>query len=230
MGKTFADKVIYFNKNLQYNGALPEGFRVLNPYLDNKETLKVMTNFYKKYYEDNNPRHFIIGINPSRNGAGITGVPFTDTKHLAQDCGITMHSAYTHEVSAVFMYDMIKQYGGVNTFYANFYINSPFPLAIIQKNKKGKWVNANYYDKPELFNTVEHYMIQSLKKHIQLGVITDEVFILGKKNAKFLQKINNSEKLFGKITVLEHPRFIQQYQLKNQQIYIDKYLTAFHNL
>ena len=31
-------------------------------------------------------------------------------------------------------------------------------------------------------------MIQSLKKHIQLGVITDEVFILGKKKRKILQK------------------------------------------
>ena len=32
---TFADRVINFNTHLAYNQSLPEGFDVLNPYLDN---------------------------------------------------------------------------------------------------------------------------------------------------------------------------------------------------
>lgn len=130
--ETFADKVIAFNKQLSYLGTLPKGFDVLNPYLDNPETLEVMTQFYQKFYADNSLRKFIIGINPSRNGAGVTGVPFTHTKRLESVCGITMHSAYTHEVSSVFLYDMIQAYGGANAFYSDFYINSPFPLAIVK--------------------------------------------------------------------------------------------------
>jgi len=39
--------------------------------------------------------------------------------------------------------------------------------------------------------------------------------------------LNAQEKLFGKMTVLEHPRFIQQYKSKEKQLYIDKYLQAF---
>lgn len=226
--KTFAEKVIAFNSKLQFAGKLPAGFKVLNPFLDNPETLQVMRRFYHKYYSDVEKRKFIIGINPSRNGAGVTGVPFSDTKRLDSVCGIKMQSAYTHEVSSVFVYDMIDAYGGATAFYQQFYINSPFPLAIIRKAANGQWLNANYYDDPLLFKSVKDFMIDSLKKHIDLGLDTDEVYILGKKNATFIHAINKETKLFEKITVLEHPRFIQQYKLKEKQQYIDKYLLAFN--
>ncbi len=49
--------------------------------------MQVMQKFYYKYYNDSNKRKFIIGINPSRHGAGVTGVPFTDTKRLDNVCG-----------------------------------------------------------------------------------------------------------------------------------------------
>lgn len=226
MSKTFADKVIDFNNQLNYAGKLPEEFKVLNPYLDNPETILVMEQFYRKYYNDLQSRKFIIGINPSRHGAGVTGIPFTDTKRLESVCGIKMQSANTHEISSVFMYDMIAEYGGVTNFYKKFYINSPFPLAIIRHTKEGKWLNANYYDDLTLFEAVKGFMIHSLKNHISLGLDTSDVFVLGKKNAIFIQKINKEENLFDNITVLEHPRYIQQYKSKEKQLYIDKYILT----
>ena len=229
MNKTFAQKVISFNKNLKYSGKLPQDFQVMNPFLDNPETMVVMKQFYDKFYNDNRQRRFIIGINPSRHGAGVTGVPFTDTKNLEKYCGIKMKSARTHEVSSVFLYDMIEAFGGAEKFYSEFYINSPFPLAITRKGQNGVYLNANYYDDKELFNCVEGFMIESLKKHISLGLDTSEVFVLGVKNATFLKKINEREKLFEKMTVLEHPRYIQQYKSKEKDLYIDKYLIAFNN-
>ncbi|MBX2931234.1 MAG: SMUG2 DNA glycosylase family protein [Chitinophagaceae bacterium] len=224
--KVFAKKVIDFNKNLHYKGQLPKGFQVLNPYLDNPETIQVMQQFYDKFYNDNKQRKFIIGINPSRHGAGVTGVPFTDTKRLATACGIAMQSAYTHEVSSVFLYDMIEQFGGVTKFYQTFYINSPFPLAIVRKSANGHWLNANYYDDKKLFDNVKEFMKQSLQQHISLGLDTSEVFILGKKNATFINLLNKESKLFQKLTVLEHPRYIQQYKSKEKQWYIDKYISV----
>lgn len=223
--KNFVEKVIEFNKKLSYNGNLPDDFHVLNPYLDNPETLQVMEQFYHKYYSDNHQRKFLVGINPSRHGAGVTGVPFTDTKRLESVCGIKMISAYTHEVSSVFVYDMISEYGGAEEFYKEIYINSPFPLAIVRKSK-GSWINANYYDDKALFNDVKDFMIDSLKKHISLNLDTSEVFIMGKKNADFISKLNQEAQLFGKMTVLEHPRYIQQYKSKEKQLYIDKYILA----
>ncbi|SDJ88641.1 SMUG2 DNA glycosylase family protein [Chryseobacterium jejuense] len=225
MNKTFAEQVIEFNETIVYSGSLPDGFEVLNPYLDNPETMQVMQKFYHKYYNDFHKRKFIIGINPSRHGAGVTGVPFTDTKRLESVCGIEMKSAHTHEVSSVFMYDMIADYGGADLFYKDIYINSPFPLAIVRKTKNG-WLNANYYDDKELFRDVKDFMIETLKKHLSLNLDTSEVFVLGKKNAEFISKLNKEAQLFDTMTVLEHPRYIQQYKSKEKQLYIDKYILA----
>jgi hypothetical protein len=229
MSKTFADHVINFNRHLQYSDNLPEGFKVINPFKNNPETMNVMQTFYHKYYNDTAKRKFIIGINPSRHGAGVTGIPFTDTKRLESICGIEMKSAHTHEVSSVFMYDMIAEYGGASDFYKHFYINSPFPLAIIRHTKNDKWLNANYYDDPKLFEMVKDFMISTLKTHIKWGLETSEVFILGKKNAGFIQKLNKDAQLFDRVSILEHPRYIQQYKSKEKQHYINKYLQAFTN-
>lgn len=82
--KTFADKIIEFNKFLHFEGLLPDGIRIMNPFRDNY-IFKVSSSFYRKYYNDNKPRHLILGINPGRFGAGFTGVPFTDTKRLTKE-------------------------------------------------------------------------------------------------------------------------------------------------
>ncbi len=224
--KTVADKIIAFNRQLEYHGGLPQGFRVINPFMENPETMLVMKAFYQKYYNDPNQRRFIIGINPGRHGAGVTGIPFTDTKRLESVCGIRMKSAHTHEISSVFIYDLIEAYGGANSFYGNFYINSPFPLAITRETKNGQWLNANYYDDNELFNTVKPFMIESLKKQITIGLDTSIVYILGKKNASFIRMLNKETSLFEHMVELEHPRYIQQYKSKDKASYIDKYLKA----
>ena len=229
MTESFGDKVIHFNRELNFSGALPDGFKVINPYMDNPETMQVMQQFYHKFYSDNEQRKFIVGINPSRHGAGVTGVPFTDTKRLESVCGIKMESAHTHEISSVFMYDMIAEYGGAATFYKQFYINSPFPLAIVRKTKEGNWLNANYYDDASLFEMVKEFMILTLKNNISMGLDTSEVYVLGKKNALFIQKLNKEAHLFEQLKVLEHPRYIQQYKSKEKQLYIDKYILTLNN-
>ena len=223
--ETLADHVIYFNKKLHCASKLPKGFKVLNPFRENPETMQVMQEFYRKFYNDEKQRKFIIGINPGRHGAGLTGIPFTDTKRLDKNCSIQMKSDSSYEVSSVFIYDVIKEYGGVEKFYASFYINSPFPLAIVRLNPQGKWLNANYYDDPLLFEAVKPFMIKCLRQQIAFGLNTKKVFVLGKKNELFLSKINKEEKLFEQLVSLEHPRFIQQYKSRQREEYIQKYLA-----
>ncbi len=226
MTKNFGEQVVGFNRRLHYTGQLPMGFRVINPYRDNPETMDVMRRFYDKFYSDNEKRKFIIGINPSRHGAGVTGVPFTDTKRLESVCGIAMQSAHTHEVSSVFLYDVIAGFGGAKHFYSQFYINSPFPLAIVRQSKGGNWLNANYYDEPVLFQAVKPFMIQSLKKQIRFGLDGKEAIVLGKRNQHYIDQLNTELQLFDRLIPLEHPRFIQQYKSREKQRYIDKYLEA----
>ena len=125
--------------------------------------------------------------------------------------------------------DMIAQYGGAELFYQDFFINSPFPLAIVREKEVGKWVNANYYDDTSLLRMTEEFMITSLKKQITIGIDCSEVFVLGKMNATYISEMNKKANLFGRITVLEHPRYIQQYKSKDKQFYIDKYILTLNN-
>lgn len=229
MSKGFAEKIIDFNLNLHYRGRLPPGFHTLNPFRQNQETLEVMQAFYRKFYNDNKPRSFIIGINPSRHGAGVTGIPFTDTKRLESEAGIEMQSARTHEVSSVFLYEVIRAYGGAKKFYQDFYINSPFPLAIVREGGRGLR-NANYYDERFLYKAVENFMINKLREQIDFGLNTGKALVLGIKNLKFIEEMNAEAKLFDELVAVEHPRFVQQYKSKEKDFYIEKYLTALRDI
>jgi hypothetical protein len=224
---TFGEKVIRFNKNLHYTGdPLPMGIRIMNPFRESPDTLRIVETFYRKYYSDHNKRHIILGINPGRFGGGLTGIPFTDTKRLTSECNISYNGKTTHEPSSVFIYKMINEYGGTEKFYGDFFINSPCPLGFTS-NKNGKELNYNYYDSPALMTAVKGFMIDSIKELIKLGIRTDACVCLGTgKNEKILNKLNNEYQFFGKIIPLEHPRYIMQYKSKSMDEYIKKYINA----
>lgn len=229
--KTFADKIISFNKNIVFNGKLPKNISIMNPFKENEEALNISTQFYKKFYNDNNKRHVILGINPGRFGAGVTGVPFTDTKRLLNECGLEFSGKPTHEPSATFIYEMINAYGGVEKFYGKFYIHSICPLGFTIINDKGKEINYNYYDSKELTETVYDFIIGNLKKQISFGISTDVCFLFGTgKNEKFVRKLNDEFHFFKKIIALEHPRYIMQYRSKSKPVYLEKYLSAFREV
>lgn len=222
--KTFAELVIQYHEKLDFKLALPDDFKVMNPFRDNPEGLMAFKSFYQKFYNDHHRRKFVLGINPGRFGAGVTGVPFTDTKRLNDICGIEYKGKGTHEPSATFIYNMIDAYGGVKAFYKDIYIHSIFPLAIIRKNEKGKFINCNYYDDKRLIESLQPFMVQHLKEQIKLGLETDVVYVLGKRNAKFVAAINKEAKIFGLIEILEHPRYIQQYKSKEADEYAQKFV------
>lgn len=221
---TIADKVNHFNKQLSFKGELPNKIKIMNPFRENKEILSVSGSFYNKFYNDNNKRKIILGINPGRLGAGATGIPFTDTKRLSEICNIKIESVSTHEPSSVFVYDVIEKYGGPEKFYAEFYINSICPLGFIEVNSKGNWVNCNYYDHNAIFLAMKDFIVTNLKKQISFGIDTDICYILGKKNAKYFKQINEQEKLFKSTIVFDHPRYIEQYKSKLREKYIYEYL------
>ena len=229
--KTFADKIISFNKNVSFNGLLPPGISIMNPFKENKEALLISSEFYRKYYNDYNKRHMIFGINPGRFGAGVTGVPFTDTKRLSSECEIEFPGKMTHEPSSAFVYEVINKYGGVEKFYKDIYIQSICPLGFTITNQKGKEVNYNYYDNKQLTDCVYDFIIANIKKQISFGVSTAVCFLFGTgKNEKFFRKVNEEFHFFEKIIPLEHPRFIMQYKSKSKEFYIEKYLKAFEEM
>lgn len=211
--------------SLDFTATLPPGYRVLNPFQQSGETVAAMKSFYKNYYSDQGKRKLLLGINPGRFGAGITGIPFTDTKRLENVCGIRME-AYSHEPSSVFVYEMIEAYGGAEKFFRQVYINSPFPLTLVRRNEKEKEVNANYYDDAALYTVVKDFMTDMLRQHLRLCGNPDTIYVLGSKNAVFIRTLNDDKKLFKEMVVLEHPRYIQQYKSREKDRYIQKYLDA----
>jgi hypothetical protein len=216
---TWAEQLYEFYKNLQPPGNLPGSIEWLYPQQDEK-VLNIVQQFFQKFYNDTESRTLILGINPGRFGAGVTGVNFTASKQLQENCGIVSDLKWQSELSANFIYEMISQYGGVNSFYRTFFIGSVCPLGFIKNGK-----NINYYDDKELAKTVEPFVIKSLEQLVKLGFKKDRCFCIGgEKNFCYLTKLNNQYNWFENIIPLPHPRFIMQYRRKQLQIYIDQYL------
>lgn len=224
---TFAEKAIQINTDIQYTGLpLPAGISVMNPYREVPQTMEIVNSFYNKFYNDQKQRHLILGINPSRLGAGLTGIPFTDPKRLTSACGIPYTGKMAHEPSSAYIYEMIAAYGGLERFYGDFYINSPCPLAFTSVDANGREKNYNYYDSKALLDAVEDYAAENIKSYIAMGVNTQTYFCLGTgKNKAYLDKLNKKHGFFGKIIALEHPRFIMQYKSIEKALYIQKYVT-----
>lgn len=231
MTKTFAQKVCAFNASLNFTGSLPPGIEVMNPFRENACATPASEAFYKKYYDDNNMRGIILGINPGRFGAGITGVPFTDPKRLRQFCDIDLPECPpAHEPSSEFVYEVIELCGGPKKFYSKWYINSLCPLGFVKINAQGKKVNYNYYDTKALEQAALPFILQTLPEQIAFGINPAVCFCLGAgKNAAFMNKLNATRKFFKKIIPLEHPRYIMQYKSKQRSEYAGKYVELLEN-
>ena len=218
---TFAAKIISQTLSAVRPSGLPLGIKTMNP-AEQKEVQEVIIKFYTKYFDDNNERTLLLGINPGRYGAGLTGIPFTDPVRLASECGIPNTFNPKPELSSVFIYEMIKAFGGPEKFYEQFYINSVCPLGFTLDGK-----NLNYYDNNALQRALTPYIEASIRNLIALGIRTDVCFCLGEgKNYQFLSKLNDEKKFFREIVPLAHPRFIMQYKLKTKDEYITQYINS----
>ncbi len=219
----FANRMKHFNRALHFTAKLPPHIDVLNPF-KSPQIQAFSDAFYQKYYNDENKRWAIFGINPGRFGGGLTGIPFTDFKRLRDVCGIDTKENTSHEPSSEFVYAMISAMGGADAFYQQFYINSVCPLGFVVHQQNNKWINYNYYDDKALYAAAKPFIIKMMQKQIDLGLRTDECFCLGKKNAEYFSDINNEHHFFEKITQLPHPRYIIQYKRKEMPTFIDEYV------
>lgn len=219
--ETFASKILKFLKSLQINETLPRGIGVLNPY-QQVNTFTLSEKFYTRYYSDNNIRRIILGINPGRLGAGLTGIPFTDPVHLEQFCHIQNDFPKKVELSSTFIHEMMMAYGGLEKFYSTLYFSSVSPLGFIKEEK-----NLNYYDDSRLQKKLEPFIISCLETQLEFGVDRSIAYCLGEgANYKYLQQLNEKHHFFKTIIPLAHPRFIMQYKRKFKNDYINQYINT----
>ncbi|EFP2886923.1 SMUG2 DNA glycosylase family protein [Listeria monocytogenes] len=227
---TIAKRILQFNEALRNSSFdLPEGYRAVNPYSGDQSELveKITTAFYQKYYNDTKPRRIILGSSPARRGSAVTGVPFEDAKDLQNETGIFIDEFYINQSSSDFLYDVMTEYGSCEQFYTDFYMNFVCPLGIVRTNAKGNEVNCNYYENKKLQTALKSFILESIRRQIDFGIDTSVCYCIGSgENFHFLSKINDEHHFFGTIIPLEHPRFIMQYNSKNKDVYMKKYLCA----
>lgn len=220
-----SEKLIHFYFNLHLNQTLPDDVEVMNPYTQSY-VREVCSRFFKKYFPDNKKRILILGINPGRFGAGVTGITFTDPIRLEKDCRIQNDFRKRTEISSVFIYDMIRTFGGPSEFYSRFILSAISPLGFIKAGK-----NINYYDSGGLVKFLNHFIIETLKQQIGIAGFSEKVVCLGEgRNYEYLDKLNNEYHLFNEIISLPHPRWIMQYRYKMRKEYILEYLKIFRIL
>ena len=219
--KTFSDNLIHFYRSLKPPVDLPEGVDILFPQ-QNKDTRKIIKDFFEKFYSDNKARRMMFGINPGRFGAGITGINFTAPRQLKENCRIGHPFKISSELSAEFIYEVIEEYGGVHKFYKDWFISAVSPLGFVKAGK-----NINYYDDRKLQETVTPFIIKNIQRQIAFGFKTDHCLCIGgEKNFKFLTTLNDQYSWFKEIIPLPHPRFILQYRRKQKENYVRQYLSA----
>ena len=74
------------------------------------------------------------------------------------------------------------------------------------------------------------YMISSIRKQLDFGIDTSICYCIGSgENYKILTEINKNYHFFKTIIPLEHPRFITQYNSRNKDMYMEKYLKALNH-
>lgn len=199
---------------------LSKGYSVIYPYSD-PEVKRVLKVFCDSFYSDEKERVLMLGINPGRFGAGVTGVPFTDPVALDAACGIANEFDKRSELSSAFIHEMIKTIGGPRVFYNKVLLSSVCPLGFLHGTK-----NCNYYDAPMLIKKTKDLIRDSLKRHMKMNVRRDKVIILGKKNASFLLGLDSISNVFKDFIVLDHPRYIMQYRSQLKSDYIRDYIQA----
>ena len=217
---TFADKALKYFNGIKSPDRLPPGIELVNPY-ENKEVNSVIKSFFNKYFNDNNKRIFILGINPGRFGGGLTGISFTDPVALREECGIENGLGNQKELSSKFVYRFINAAGGPDEFYKKYFITALYPLALLKDGK-----NHNYYDSKELFNFLKPHIINAIREQVAFGAHRKFAVSLGRKNADYLKIINDEYNFFDEIRYVEHPRYIMQYRLKKADLFIQKYINT----
>jgi len=218
---SFATRALRFYKSLEAP-LVPRGVVVMNPYKDAR-VLGHVRAFLDKYFDDSRPRTLILGINPGRFGAGITGVTFTDPVALADFCGIDTHLPRKRELSSVFVFDVIARLGGPAEFYRRFFLTAVCPLGFTREGR-----NLNYYDDRRLATAVTPLIVSSIRQQIAMGGRTDRAIILGKgANYAFIRALNEQYGFFDELIPLDHPRPIMQYRRKRLGEYLDLYARAF---
>lgn len=217
---TFADRAIDYYLTLTEPAGLPAGVSALNPY-EQPAVQTIIREFYGRFFNDTAPRIFVMGINPGRFGAGVTGISFTTPQNLKRYCHIDNDLAPTPELSSRFVYRIVEELGGADAFYRRFFLTSLYPLALVKAGK-----NYNFYDDRATTEALWPIITEAVRTQLAFGYDRRVGICLGRKNEKFLQRLNDQQGFFDRVIALDHPRYILQYRSRDLESYVERYVRT----
>lgn len=127
---------------------------VLKDFLTNWD---IVEQFYNRYYKTPYPKTVICGINPGKNGAGKTGIPFLDFSSVSKLLD-SINKSDT-ERSAQFFYDVIKDIG-IEKFFNSFYVTNISWVGYMREHK-----NLNYYDLPQ---EIQNFILNAFQYEMKI--------------------------------------------------------------
>jgi len=222
---SFGRTILEFFDGLTPPEGLPEDVDILWPY-DRPEVKASMAAFYEGFFDDDRPRIFLLGINPGRFGAGVTGICFTDPIRLAEDCAVAHELAGGRELSSDFVYRMIAAFGGPRDFYRRFYLSALSPVGFLRDGR-----NLNYYDVKGLPELLDEWMAGAMAAQAAAGCDRRVAFSMGQgANFTHLTAFNERHGFFDRIEPLPHPRWVMQYRRQRLdefiRLYVDRLRAA----
>ena len=168
-----------------------EDITVLDNFLDNWESIK---QFNEKYYAEEYPETVLCGINPGKNGARKTGVPFLDFSSLSKL--IEGVDRVDTERSAQIFYDIVEEFGAAK-FYRSFYVTN---ISWVGFTKDGN--NKNYY---ELSDPVKDFIYDAFKYEMDI-VAPKTIISLSEEVGKSLRHLFKDSDI-DISTRLPHPNY-----------------------
>lgn len=191
-----------------------KNIKILSKFLENKNNI---IEFHKRYVQPNSPKIVICGINPGRNGAGLTGIPFIDFKSLSKM--LPNIAKEESEQSAKFFYSVIQEFG-IENFYQKFHVTniSWYGFSQIDKQK-----NVNY---DNISTEIAIFLIEKFVEEMEF-INPDFIIPLSKNVFYELKSLKERNKIKAEIgTRLCHPSWISTYRSNDINLWTNKYVET----
>jgi uracil-DNA glycosylase len=161
----------------------------------NDDILRSQKLFDETYYSNDFPKIVLCGINPGKDGAGVTGVPFVDERTLDERLSDNNIKTNKTEPSAQF-FNKIVDHFGAETFYKYFYVTN---ISWFGFTKNGN--NFNYY---KLSDSAQEYISKAFMCEMTL-INPTTIVPLGEQVEKSLTRVF-SDSMIKVENRLMHPR------------------------
>lgn len=204
--RSFGNQVLEFYRTLPRPRVTSAPVEWIDPY-NTPEVCRCMEAFYGRFYGDDRPRLFVFGINPGRFGAGLTGIPFTDSHALANSCGIATSLPQWQELSATFIHWVVQEWGGADAFFGHAYITGVCPLGLLLRG-----ANFNYYDDRSVLSELEPFLVDAIRRQSAFGARSPPVVIGPGRHVQVRQRLKAEHRFFDELRAVEHPRLIMHYR------------------